>query len=197
MEETGLITDLGRQVLSQACGQVSDWQKVFSPGESFFISINLSIKQFSQVNLITEIQKILRKTNLAPQNLKLEITESIMMSNMKANIAKIQLLKKLGIMICIDDFGTGYSSLSYLHRFPIDVLKIDRSFVSCIEEKRENQEIIEAIIILAHKLGMKVVAEGVETEAQFNKLKSLGCEQIQGYLFSPPLSKKSMKHFLC
>ena len=116
---------------------------------------------------------------------------------MKANIAKIKLLKKLGIKICIDDFGTGYSSLSYLHRFPIDVLKIDRSFVSCIEEKRENQEIIEAIIILAHKLGMKVVAEGVETEAQFNKLKSLGCEQIQGYLFSPPLSKKSMKHFLC
>jgi len=195
-EETGLIIELGKQILSQACQQVSNWQKTFLKNDSFFISINLSIKQFSQINLITEIQKILIETNLSPQNLKLEITESIMMSNMKVNIAKIQVLKKLGIQICIDDFGTGYSSLSYLHRFPIDVLKIDRSFVNCLKEKKENQEIIEAIIILAHKLGMEVVAEGVETKAQLNQLKLLGCEQIQGYLFSPALSPKSMEKLL-
>jgi len=195
-EETGLIIELGKQILSQACQQVSNWQKTFLKNDSFFISINLSIKQFSQINLITEIQKILIETNLSPQNLKLEITESIMMSNMKVNVAKMQVLKKLGIQICIDDFGTGYSSLSYLHRFPIDVLKIDRSFVNCLKEKKENQEIIEAIIILAHKLGMEVVAEGVETKAQLNQLKLLGCEQIQGYLFSPALSPKSMEKLL-
>ena len=114
----------------------------------------------------------------------------------KQILQKFKFLKKLGIQICIDDFGTGYSSLSYLHRFPIDVLKIDRSFVNVLENKRKNQEIIEAIIILAHKLGMEVVAEGVETNAQLNQLKLLGCEQIQGYLFSPALSGKSMEQLL-
>ncbi len=195
-EETGLIIDLGRQVFYQACQQVSNWHKAFPQSQSFFISINLSIKQFSQSNLISEIEKILKETNLSPQNLKLEITESIMMSNLKTNIAKIQRLKDMGIQFCIDDFGTGYSSLSYLHRFPIDVLKIDRSFINCIDVKRENQAIIEAIIILAHKLGMKVIAEGVEKTNQLNKLKLLGCEQIQGYLFSPPLSPKSIEQLL-
>ena len=195
-EETGLIIDLGRQVFYQACQQVSKWQKDFPQSKSFFISINLSVKQFSQSNLIPEIKKILKETNLSPQNLKLEITESIMMSNMKTNIAKIQRLKDLGIQFCIDDFGTGYSSLSYLHRFPIDVLKIDRSFIKCIDTKSENHAIIEAIIILAHKLGMKVIAEGVEKKTQLNKLKLLGCEQIQGYLFSPPLSQKSIEKLL-
>ena len=192
-EETGLIIDLGWQVFSQACHQISLWQQKYPQAKSWFISINLSIRQFAQACLVSRIEKILATTHLAPQNLKLEITESIMMSNSQVNIAKIKRIKNLGIQISIDDFGTGYSSLSYLNRFPIDIIKIDRSFVSLIGECPKNQKIIEAIILLAHKLGMNIVAEGVETEAQVEILRLLKCESVQGYLFAPPLTVKSLE----
>lgn len=192
-EETGLIIELGWQVFSQACHQLRLWQQKYPQAKSWFISINLSIRQFAQASLVSRIEEILSVTNLAPQNLKLEITESIMMSNTQVNIAKIKRIKNLGVQISIDDFGTGYSSLSYLHRFPIDIIKIDRSFVSLLGECSKNQKIIEAIILLAHKLGMKVVAEGVETENQLAILRLLKCEGVQGYLFARPLPIKSLE----
>ncbi len=195
-EETGLIVDLGRYVLQEACQQLSKWHQLFTASQSCFISVNLSAKQFSRTSLIREVKEVLKVTQLSPQSLKLEITESIMMNNAEINIAKIRELNNLGVQFCIDDFGTGYSSLSYLYRFPIDVLKIDRSFINSINISKESQDIVEAIIVLAHKLGLKVIAEGVETEEQLTQLKSYNCEQIQGYLFFPPLPANSIEELL-
>ena len=195
-EETGLIIELGKYVLQEACKQLYQWQQLFPASKSYFMGVNISAKQFAQTNFTKEVKEALRLTQLPPHNLKLEITESIMMNNAEVNITKIKHLNDLGIQFCIDDFGTGYSSLSYLYRFPIDVLKIDRSFINTINNNKESQDIVEAIIVLAHKLGLKVVAEGVETVEQLTRLKIYNCEQIQGYLFFPPLPVDSIANLL-
>ena len=186
-EKTGLIIPLGRWIFWEACRQLQEWQKVYSQ-INLNIAINISAKQFSQSNLISQIQRILRKTGIEPQGLKIEITESVIMDNAKFASKLLSHLRELGMHLSIDDFGTGYSSLSYLHRFPINSLKIDKSFVTNMGVNGENYEIVRAIITLAHSLGLDVVAEGIETEEQLTKLKNLGCEYGQGFLFSQPVN---------
>lgn len=192
-EETGLIFSLGWWVLREACRQMRAWQdssleepRANDQGQ-LTMSVNLSSKQFTQPHLAQAIHQILEETGLDGGCLRLEITESAVMENAESAIATLLQLKKLGVQLYIDDFGTGYSSLSYLHRFPIDTLKIDRSFVGRMSSDSENSEIVRTIVTLAHNLGLDVVAEGVETHEQLAQLRTLQCEYGQGYFFSRPL----------
>lgn len=186
-EDTGLILALGRWVLEEACRQLRAWQVQFPAHPPLTISVNLSIKQFAQVNLVEQISQILQETNLAPSSLKLEITESLLMENQESVTALMQQLKALGVSLSLDDFGTGYSSLNYLHRFPIDTLKIDRSFINRMEFGNESWEIIRAIAMLTNALNIDVIAEGIETKEQLAQLRTLECKYGQGYFFSKPL----------
>ncbi|GAC1446508.1 MAG: hypothetical protein NVSMB56_05860 [Pyrinomonadaceae bacterium] len=195
-EEIGLINHIGEWVLRTACRQIAEWQMNFPNDAPLFMSVNLSGKQFSQPDLIGTISEILEECKLQPQYLKLEITESVVMENIEDATEMLNQLKRLGVKLSIDDFGTGYSSLSYLHRFPIDYLKIDRSFVSAMGKHRENLEIVRTIISLAQNLTMQVIAEGIETNAHFALLKNLGCQYGQGYLFSRPLSADKAEQFI-
>jgi EAL domain-containing protein (putative c-di-GMP-specific phosphodiesterase class I) len=187
-EETGLITLIDLWVLQEACRQLRVWQEQFRAILPLSVSVNLSGKQFSQPNLIEEIDRILAETGLEGQYLKLEVTESILIENAESAAVMLRKLRERRIQVCIDDFGTGYSSLSYLYRFPIDNLKIDRSFVSPIDAEGKNGEIVKTIITLAHSLAIKAIAEGVETSAQLAQLRNLGCDEAQGYFFSPPVN---------
>ncbi len=187
-EETGMIVPLGEWVMREACRQMNGWQKMFPLDHPLFITVNLSSKQFSQNALISTFAMILQETGVKPQSVKLEITESVVMENIETATEMLRQLRSLGVKLAIDDFGTGYSSLSYLHRFPIDTLKIDRSFVTRMSENNENTEIVRTIVVLAQNLGMDVVAEGVETNEQLVLLQKLGCENGQGYFFSKPVN---------
>ena len=189
-EETGLIVPIGAWVLREACRQMRAWQVQFPVHSPLTISVNISGKQFSQPDLIKQIKQILHETGLDARSLKLEITESVLMENAESAVAMIVQLQNLGIRLSMDDFGTGYSSLSYLHRFPIDTLKIDRSFVNDVDVDAEKIEIISTVVALAWNLGMDVVAEGVETKKQMYQLKALKCEFGQGYFFSRPLDSE-------
>jgi diguanylate cyclase (GGDEF)-like protein/PAS domain S-box-containing protein len=184
-EETGFIVPIGHWVLQAACRQMQQWRQQH-PDLTLTINVNLSSKQFTP-QLIDEIHQILQETQLEARYLKLEITESVLMENAEAAITTLTQLQDLGIGLAIDDFGTGYSSLSYLHRFPIDTLKIDRSFTSKIDTDGEQLAIVRTIITLAWNLGMEVIAEGVETQKQLVQLKALYCDQAQGYLFCKPV----------
>ena len=186
-EETGLIIPIGRWVLREACRQMKDWQSTYPDLPPLTISVNLSGKQLSQPDLIHDIKTILSETDLDPSFLELEITESVIMENAEHAADMLSQLRDLRVQINVDDFGTGYSSLSYLHRFPVNNLKIDQSFVSRIGIDEENSEIIGTILTLARNLGMDVIAEGVETKEQLVHLQDLGCEQGQGYYFSVPV----------
>ncbi|HEX8146149.1 MAG TPA: EAL domain-containing protein [Pyrinomonadaceae bacterium] len=186
-EETGLIVPLGLWVLNEACRQMREWQRLGLADEAVTMSVNLSGRQFSQADLIEQIASALRESGLKAANLKLEITESMVMENFDTAIGMLRQLRNLGVGLSIDDFGTGYSSLSYLHRFPIDTLKIDRSFVTQMTDNSENAEIVRTIVTLARSLDMAVVAEGVETADQLRQLGDLGCDYGQGYLFSRPV----------
>ncbi len=195
-EETGLIVPIGMWVLREACFQLRTWQEQNPYHQDLTISVNLSVKQFSQPNLIEQIDEILSETGLESKCLKLEITESAIMDNAESIADLFQQLRNRQIQLSIDDFGTGYSSLSYLHRFPVDTLKIDRSFINRIGNDGKHIEIIQAIATLAHHLGMNIVAEGVETEQQLDQLRTIRCEQAQGYLFSKPLKGKLVDEML-
>ena len=186
-EETGLIIPLGNWVLRQACRQLMDWQNQFPDHPRLFVSVNLSVIQLGQADLLKQIDLVLEETGLPPDQLKLEITESAAMENAQRMISILEQLKARRIRLSIDDFGTGYSSLSYLHSFPIDMLKVDRSFVMHIEEQSKNLEVIQTIVRLAHGLGMEAIAEGIETPRQLEFLQALGCEYGQGFLFAKPL----------
>ena len=186
-EETGLIIPLGWWVLREACLQMRTWQVQFPVNPPLTISVNLSAKQFRQPELVEQIAQILHATNLDARSLKLEITESILLENGESVIAVLSQLKTLGVSLYLDDFGTGHSSLSYLHCFPINALKIDRSFINRMGCGDESWEIVRAITMLAHALGMDVIAEGVETKEQLAQLSSLQCKYGQGYFFSKPL----------
>ncbi|MEZ5673195.1 MAG: EAL domain-containing protein [Thiotrichaceae bacterium] len=188
-EETGLIMTIGEWVLRRACHQTHLWQQQFDLPE-LMISVNLSAKQFAQPNLEQQIQLILAETQLSPEHLKLEITESVLMAEWETVEKSLLNFKALDIKISIDDFGTGYSSLAYLTRFPADTLKIDKSFVLQMESEPQSIAVVETIIVLAHNLKKDVIAEGVETIEQLRHLQSLGCEFGQGYLFSKPLSSE-------
>ncbi len=195
-EETGLIVPLGEWVLREACQQLKKWQEEFPWTASLKMSVNLSAKQLRERHLIQTIDEILMETNLNPNCLKLEITESVLMENTDVVAKILWQLRSRNIELSLDDFGTGYSSLSYLHSFPVNTVKIDRSFVSRMNENEENTEIVKAIVTLAHTLGMDAVAEGIETSEQLAQLKSLACEQGQGYFFSKPLDSQAATKLL-
>jgi EAL domain-containing protein (putative c-di-GMP-specific phosphodiesterase class I) len=187
-EETGLIRELGWWNLQQACRQMSRWRAGSSDHRDLIISVNLSAKQFLQNNLVEDIKKLLLEIHLSPEALKLEITESTVMADPSGAVEMLREIKALGIHLAIDDFGTGYSSLSYLHRFPLDTLKIDRSFISEMRDDGEGMEIARTILPMAFNLQLDVVAEGVETIEQVAMLRKLHCKYGQGYYFSRPLS---------
>jgi diguanylate cyclase (GGDEF)-like protein len=187
-EDTGLIIPIGEWILKAACQQLSVWQQKFPNAESMHISINLSSKQIEQLDFVERLVKILDETGLSGENLRLEITETVLMDRGEKTIELLNKIKEQKIQLSVDDFGTGYSSLSYLHRFPIDTLKIDRSFVKPIDAEGKNCEIVKTIITLAHSLGIKAIAEGIETSEQLAELKKLGCDEGQGYLFTKPVN---------
>jgi diguanylate cyclase (GGDEF)-like protein len=189
-EETGLIVAIGQQVLEQACKSMVQWQKLSPTYRSLSLSVNLSARQVAQPDLIERIRRVLSESGIDPHCLKLEITESVVMENAEAATLMFKQLRALGVQLSIDDFGTGYSSLSYLHRFPVNYLKIDKSFVGRMSEANDNAEIVRTIVTLARNLGLEVIAEGVETDHQNAQLKSLGCDYGQGYLFSRPIASE-------
>ena len=193
-----MIVPLGRWVLRTACHQIRQWQQLFQNNPPLSVSVNLSVKQFSQPDLIEYIDRVLEETHLHGSSLKLEITESVLIENSESVTAMLVELRSRNIHLCIDDFGTGYSSLSYLHRFPTNTLKIDRSFVSRMGVKFDISkgeidptEIVRSIVTLSHNLGMDVVAEGVEEASQLSILKGLKCEYAQGFFFSKPVDSQT------
>jgi diguanylate cyclase (GGDEF)-like protein len=186
-EDTGLILPLGQLVLRTACQQAQAWLARLPAGTPLRISVNLSARQFQHAGLVDDVAQALRDTGLAPHHLQLEITESVVMHSASVALATLQKLKHLGVQLAIDDFGTGYSSLSYLKHFPVDTLKIDRTFVECLDQDSANTAIAQAIITLAHTLELHTVAEGVETRAQQQALQALGCEFGQGFFWAQPL----------
>lgn len=193
-EETGLIIPIGDFVLREACEKAKSWQENIN--SSFFISVNLSTRQFEQHDLIQKIEIILANTKLSPYSLELEITESISMSDAEKTIMTMNELKERGIRISIDDFGTGYSSLSYLRKFPIDTLKIDQSFVRDIGQDQDSETIISLIISMAHTLKLEVIAEGVETPPQLDFLRDQQCDSLQGYIVSKPIPASQFEMLL-
>jgi len=195
-EETGLIIPIGMWVLEEACRQVQLWQQERKDKPALELSVNLSAKQLQQADLVTQVAQILRKTQLNPMNLKLEITESVAMNDAEGTLTRLRELKELGVKLAIDDFGTGYSSLSYLKRFPVDTLKIDRSFVSGLGQNAEDTAIVQAVVTMAHTVGLTVTAEGVETNEITNFLQTLGCDLAQGYYFAKPLSHIGLEALL-
>ena len=195
-EETGLIDSLGEIILKKACIQGRRWQEMFPDCFPLMLSVNLSCKQFAQSSMVQNIKRVLDETDFDAHHLKLEITESVVLEHKENAIEMLHQLRTLGIEIHIDDFGTGYSNLSYLSQLPVTTLKIDRSFISPINGNRRDSEIIRAIVMLARNLGMRVIAEGVETETQLEQLKALHCEGAQGYYFSKPMNEKAATEFL-
>ena len=194
-EETGSIVPLGNWLLKQACQAARNWQLKYPEHPAIKISVNLSPQQF-RVQLIEEVETALAETNLPGKLLKLEITESVLIDNLATVTEIIHSLRKQEIQFSIDDFGTGYSSLSYLHQFPVDTIKIDRSFVSQMQPNGDNAAIVKAIVTLAHMLNMDIIAEGIETTAQLAQLKLLQCEYGQGFFFSKPLSEADADAFI-
>jgi diguanylate cyclase (GGDEF)-like protein/PAS domain S-box-containing protein len=188
-EETGLVVAIGQRVLEQACWQARKWQERFPSRPPLTVAVNLSARQFQHASLVEDIERLLRECRLLPRTLKLEITESAVMQDAEAAELTLRRLKNLGIQLAIDDFGTGYSSLSYLKRFPVDTLKIDRSFVDGIGSDAQDTAIVQSVVALAKTLNLDVTAEGIETEEQRLHLRSLGCDRGQGYLFARPLAE--------
>jgi diguanylate cyclase (GGDEF)-like protein len=186
-EENGLIIPMTISILKKSCLQIKKWQQISPAHKDLTMSVNLSGKHFSHSSLIDDVAQVLAETELSPSSLRLEITESAVMENAETAVGLLEKLKELGVKLSIDDFGTGYSSLSYLNKFPVDNLKVDRSFVTSMSESSESGELVRAIISLAHTLGIAVVAEGIETVTQLHQLRILNCEFGQGYLFSRPV----------
>jgi EAL domain-containing protein (putative c-di-GMP-specific phosphodiesterase class I) len=183
---------IGQWVLEQACWQARLWQTRHRGQPPLVMSVNLSARQFQHPTLIEDIARVLRETGLEPKTLKLEITESVVMQRAESTVATLQELKRLGVQLAIDDFGTGYSSLSYLKRFPVDTLKIDRSFVAGIEDDSQDTAIVNAVLALATALNLTVTAEGIETLEQLRRLHALGCDRGQGYYFAKPVPAAAM-----
>ncbi|MBW2466123.1 MAG: EAL domain-containing protein, partial [Deltaproteobacteria bacterium] len=192
-EETGLIVPIGEWVLRTACNQNKKWQNLGYPPVK--VSVNMSGLQFNKENLAEKIHAVLKEIDISPEYLSIEITESVIMQDVKSTVTKLMQLHEMGVSLSIDDFGTGYSSLSYLKLFPIDNLKIDRSFVNNITSDSTDSAIAASVIQLAHSMNLKVVAEGVETEEQLEILRQQGCDYVQGFLFSKPLTAEEFAPF--
>ena len=195
-EDIGLITHIDLWVLQESCRQLCLWQQEFELITPLMMSINLSGKQFSNPELISQIDQVLGETQIAGSQLKVEITEGVLIENAEVAASILSQLRARNICVCLDDFGTGYSSLSYLHRFPIDVLKVDRSFITLLESDSEKLEIVKAIVNLALNLNLNVIAEGVETSRQLSYLQSIQCNFGQGYYFAPPLDSRAASDLL-
>ena len=195
-EETDLIGAIGLWVLQTACEQLQQWLARSGTNPNLWVSVNVSSKQFKQADLIEQIQRVLQDSRLPASCLKLEITETAVMHNLDATISGLEKLRKTGVQLSIDDFGTGYSSLSQLHRLPLNSLKIDRSFVTQMENSPENREIIRTIVVLAQSLRLDIIAEGIESGAQASQLQQLGCQFGQGYYFAKPLDQTATDKLL-
>jgi len=195
-DETGIILAINRQLLPEACHQLLSWQRLFPSDPPLSLSVNISPKQFAQADLASQIGQLLQQGGMDPRCIDLEITETIAMADAERSASVLSELKTLGVGLDIDDFGTGYSSLSRLQSFRVDTLKIDRIFVSRMDIDDETHEIVRVIVMLAHHLGLEVVAEGVETQAQLDLLRKLGCERAQGYLFSRPVDHEAILKLL-
>ncbi len=185
-EDCGLLDAIGEWVLYEACKQAKAWQNAGL--RPLRVAVNLAPSQFRLVNLVDQIRRAIAAAALDPQLLEMELTESAVMSDAEESILILEAISRMGVLVSVDDFGTGYSSMSYLRRFPIDKLKIDRCFVEEMTRRPEDASIVRAIISLAHSLHLKVIAEGVETAEQLALLADLGCDQYQGFYFSPALS---------
>ena len=195
-EESGLIVPIARWVLLEACRQTRQWQAAYPSRPPISVSVNLSSRNLAQPDLIEQVDKALVDSGLSGASLGLEITESALIENTEHALSVLANLRALNIRLHIDDFGTGYSSLSYLHQFPIDTLKIDRSFTSRMPDDGQNAEIVRTIMALAKNLGLSVIAEGVETREQAESLRELNCELAQGFFFHPPLDPDQVTSLL-
>ncbi|HYE34927.1 MAG TPA: PAS domain S-box protein [Methylocaldum sp.] len=195
-EESGLIAEIGNWVLNAACERISQWEREGLLSPDFSLAVNISPRQFRQPNFSAVVRGIVQRVSVAPQRLKLEITEGMLISKLDDIIRTLDTLREAGLRFSLDDFGTGYSSLSYLQRLPLDQLKIDRSFVCDAHENTNDAVIVETIIAMGHHMGLEVVAEGVETEAQFEFLKARGCQSFQGYLFGRPMDLNDFERCL-
>ena len=195
-EETGLVVPIGEWILAEACRQIREWQGKHPRWETLGISVNVSGRQLLQGGVVVAVERALRQTGLDPTCLTLEITESALMHNLTAGAGVIQRLHAMSVGLHLDDFGTGYSSLAYLHSFPVDALKVDQSFVTRMDGAPQQAAIVKAIASLAQNLGMQVIAEGVETLAQADALRALGCRRGQGFLFSKPLPAEEAAQLL-
>jgi EAL domain-containing protein (putative c-di-GMP-specific phosphodiesterase class I) len=194
-EESGLVVPIGELVLRRACAQAKEWQERYHQMQSVIVSVNLSARQLQHPDLAGLVEGVLRETKLEARSLSFDITETDYVKAMEGNVATLDALKRLGVHISIDDFGVGYSSLSYLKRLPADDLKLDQSFVTGIGQDTKDAAIVRTVIDLAHTLGMKVIAEGVESSAQVERLKDMGCELAQGYHFTEPLPIQALPEF--
>jgi EAL domain-containing protein (putative c-di-GMP-specific phosphodiesterase class I) len=192
-EETGQIIAIDRWVMERACKQLKDWQETYANLKPIYMSVNMTTSHLIHPDIIDFIQSTIQKTQLAPDCLRIEITESAILEYTEENAHILQQIRDLGVQVQIDDFGIGYSSLSYLSKFPINGLKIDNSFINTINTDNSNLQIVQAIISLSNELGIGVVAEGIEDRAQLDQLKKLGCEFGQGYYLSYPMDRRKMK----
>jgi EAL domain-containing protein (putative c-di-GMP-specific phosphodiesterase class I) len=193
-EETGLIIEIGQWILEQSCRQIARWQRNFA--RTLSVSVNLSAKQLMHPSLTKDIVHILKTSGLEPKQLKLEVTESTVMEHSEKSLSVLGELDGLGVQLSTDDFGTGYSSLSYLQKFPFDRLKIDRSFIDKMGDDDKSGAIVKTILMLGENLGIEVVAEGIESEKQFEHLKHLGCSLGQGFLFSRPVPANDARELI-
>jgi len=189
-EDSGLIIAIGEWVIKQACAQLATWRDLGHT--DMRMAVNLSIRQLGDANLVPCIRQALQRHKFEPEQLELEITESLFVDYSDETMAVLQKIKALGVTLAIDDFGTGYSSLSYLKRFPIDTLKIDKSFIRDVTEDADSAAIVDAVVAMAHRLSLNVVAEGVETQEQLTFLNIAGCDIVQGYLLGRPAEPDAM-----
>jgi len=195
-EETGLIVPIGTWILDRSCRQVQRWQAAHPHLPPLTAAVNISGRQLAHSDLVADVARVLADTGIEPGCVVLEITESVLMEDVEASRAALDDLKALGVRIVVDDFGTGYSSLAYLRRFPVDMLKIDQSFIAGLGEDPSDTAIVAAVVSLAHTLGLEAVAEGVETEEQLAELRRLGCDHAQGYLMARPLYPDDLSDLL-
>jgi EAL domain-containing protein (putative c-di-GMP-specific phosphodiesterase class I) len=193
LEETGLIHDVGRFVLLEACAQTAAWHDA---GHTIDVSVNVSARQLEADQLVADVQDALRASGLPATRLILEVTETTIMRDTEATVRRLSKLKELGVRLAIDDFGTGYSSLAYLQQFPVDALKIDRSFIDAIADSEEAGALIHTLVHLGKALGLSTLAEGIEVAEQFQRLRNEDCDSGQGFLFAHPLPPEELESFL-